>query len=88
MKKSPKSILAFALISLFAAGFAFAAEGSKDAKPEAKVAGCCAKAKAEDKTCTHACCVEAAKAGNNCTKCGGAGAVADVKQGKKKKKAN
>ena len=71
MKKS-KSLIAFAMVSLFAASFAFAA----DAKKETKVAGCCAKAKAEGKTCTHACCVEAAKAGNNCTKCGGSGAIA------------
>jgi hypothetical protein len=70
--KSLKPLLAFAIISLVGAGFAFAA----DAKTETKVAGCCAKAKADGKTCTHACCVEEAKAGNNCKKCGGSGAVA------------
>ena len=72
--KSLKTFLAFAIISLVGAGFAFAAD--KDAKPAAKVAGCCAKAKADGKTCSHACCVESAKAGNNCTKCGGSGAIA------------
>ena len=74
MKKS-KSLIAFAMVSLFAASFAFAADAKKDdAAP--KVAGCCAKAKADGKACGHACCVEAAKAGNNCTKCGGSGAIA------------
>ena len=28
------------------------------------------------KKCEHKCCVEAAKAGDNCTKCGGAGKIA------------
>jgi len=73
MKKS-KKLIAFAVISLFAAGFAFAAEGKKDGA--AKVAGCCTKAKADSKACSHACCVESTKAGNNCTKCGGSGALA------------
>ena len=75
MMKSLKTFLALAVISLVGAGFAFAAD--KDAKKtEAKVAGCCTKAKADGKTCSHACCVESAKAGNNCTKCGGSGAMA------------
>ena len=74
MKKS-KSLIAFAVISLFAAGFAFAAD-KKDDKAAAKVAGCCTKAKDAGKACSHACCVESAKAGNNCTKCGGSGAMA------------
>ncbi len=73
MKKSSTSLIAFAIASLLVAGFAFAADG---AKVEAKVAGCCVKAKAADKACAHPCCVEAAKGGNNCTKCGGAGALA------------
>jgi hypothetical protein len=68
--KSLKSILALAIIS--AGALAFAAE----TKTESKVAGCCTKAKADGKTCSHACCVEAAKAGNNCTKCGGSGTIA------------
>jgi hypothetical protein len=46
-----------------------------DTKTETKVANCCAKAKTDGKTCAHACCVEAAKAGNNCTKCGGSGKI-------------
>ncbi len=70
-----KSLIAFAMISLFAAGFAFAAD-KKDDKAAAKVAACCTKAKAEGKACGHSCCVESAKAGNNCTKCGGSGAIA------------
>ena len=65
--KYSKSIIAMA--SLFIAGAVFAATA------ESKVAGCCTKAKADGKTCAHACCVEAAKAGNNCTKCGGAGKI-------------
>lgn len=79
MKKSYKSLVAFAVVSLFAAGYVFAAEG-KSAAAEAKVAGCCVKAKADGKDCSHACCVESAKAGNNCTKCGGAGAIAKQKK--------
>ncbi len=74
-----KSLIAFAMVSLFA-GFAFAAETAKPAdKAAAKVAGCCTKAKADGKACAHACCVESAKAGNNCTKCGGSGAAAKTK---------
>lgn len=73
MKKT-KSLIAFAVVSMFAAGFAFAADAKKADAP--KVAGCCAKAKADGKACGHACCVEAAKAGNNCAKCGGSGAIA------------
>jgi hypothetical protein len=73
MKKSPKSLIAFALISFFAAGL-YAAE-----KAPNKVAPCCAKAQAKGETCTHACCVEAAKDGNNCTKCKGSGKIEKVK---------
>ena len=65
--KYSKSIIAIA--SMFIAGAVFAAA-------DAKVAGCCTKAKADGKTCAHACCVEAAKAGDNCTKCGGSGKIA------------
>lgn len=84
--KSYKSFVSLAVVALFAAGFAFAAEG--EAKAESKVAKCCATAKADGKTCTHACCVEANKAGKNCTKCGGAGDLAKEKKGKKKKQEN
>lgn len=66
-----KSFIALTVASLFAASAMFAAD-----KTETKVAGCCAKAKADGKACGHACCVEAAKAGNNCTKCGGSGKIA------------
>ncbi|MBC8039445.1 MAG: hypothetical protein H7Y06_02790, partial [Opitutaceae bacterium] len=34
-------------------------------------AGCCKKAAAADKACTHDCCATAAKDGKNCEKCGG-----------------
>jgi hypothetical protein len=70
MKKSSTSLLALVFASLFAAGVMFAADKSGN-----KVAGCCTKAKNDGKTCAHACCVEAAKAGNNCTKCGGSGKI-------------
>jgi hypothetical protein len=65
--KSTKSIIATASLFLAGAVFALAADS--------KVAGCCTKAKADGKTCAHSCCVEAAKAGDNCTKCGGSGKI-------------
>lgn len=71
MKKFSQSLIAVAVASLFSASVMFAAE-----KAETKVAGCCTKAEAGGKACAHACCVEAAKAGNNCTKCGGSGKIA------------
>ncbi len=74
MKKFSKSIIAYAVISISAAGYAFAAAGSV----ESKVAGCCVKASADGKTCAHPCCVEAAKAGDNCVKCKGSGKIAKV----------
>lgn len=67
--KSPKKIVALLVLSVFAAGFTFAG----DDKKEAKQAGCCAKAEKAGKACSHECCVAAAKDGNNCEKCGGAG---------------
>ena len=78
MKKLSSSLLAIAVASLFSAGVMFAAAD----KTESKIAGCCTKAKNDGKTCAHACCVESAKAGNNCTKCGGAGKI--EKAGSKK----
>ena len=39
--------------------------------PPGKVAGCCAKAAKDGKTCGHACCVDAAQANKNCEKCTG-----------------
>jgi hypothetical protein len=80
MKKSTKSLVAFALGSLFAASLAFAAAST--AKVESKEAGCCIKSAKNGETCAHACCVEAAKDGMNCTKCKGVGPLK-----KKKKKA-
>jgi hypothetical protein len=74
MKKFTNTLVAMAVASLFSAGVMFAAD-----TPAPKVAGCCTKAQADGKTCAHACCVEAAKAGNNCTKCGGAGKIAAKK---------
>ena len=68
-----KSILTFAVVSLFAAGLAFAAAESKPGK-------CCAAAAKKGEKCKHECCVAAAKDGKNCTKCGGAG---DLKSAKK-----
>ena len=79
MKKSSKTFLALAIASLFAASWSFAA----DTKTESKVANCCAKAQAAGKTCDHACCVEAAKNGMNCTKCGGSGHIEKKADAKK-----
>ncbi len=76
MKKS-KSLIAFAVVSLFA-GLAFAAD-----KVESKAGKCCATAAKDGKACAHACCVESAKAGNNCTKCGGAGKIEKKVEAKK-----
>ncbi len=67
MKKTTQSFLAIIALSFAAAGFAFAAES--------KAGKCCAAAAKDGKTCAHACCVEAAKAGDNCTKCGGSGKI-------------
>ncbi|MDO8541050.1 MAG: hypothetical protein Q7S40_11490 [Opitutaceae bacterium] len=69
MKKS--SFLTVAITSLVFAGLAFAGEG----KVENKTAGCCTKAQKADKTCEHPCCVDAAKKGDNCTKCKGSGKI-------------
>jgi hypothetical protein len=76
MKKLSNSLLAVAVASLFSASVMFAAT-------ESKVAGCCAKAQSAGKTCEHACCVAAAKEGNNCTKCKGSGKI-EQKAGSKK----
>lgn len=69
--KSKKLLLALAAVSFLTVGLMFAA----DEKPVAKQAGCCAKAEAKGEKCTHECCVEAAKAGNNCEKCKGSGKI-------------
>lgn len=72
--KSPKSIVALVVLSLFAAGLSFAQEAKKDA-PASKQAGCCARAEKDSKACAHECCTAAAKDGNNCEKCKGSGKI-------------
>jgi hypothetical protein len=68
--KTLRLIVAFAVAGFVAA--ALQAEDKKEA-PADKAAKCCAKAAEDGKACTHGCCVEAAKAGNNCERCGGHG---------------
>ncbi|MEY4941445.1 MAG: hypothetical protein RIQ93_3180 [Verrucomicrobiota bacterium] len=77
-----KSILAIAVLSMFTSGSFAAAEGKKTEATESKPGKCCAAATKDGKTCAHPCCVEAAAAGNNCTKCGGSGALAKKKKSK------
>jgi len=65
------------LLALAVAAFATAvlqAEEKKEA-PASKPAGCCAKADGKGEKCSHACCVESAKDGNNCEKCKGSGKI-------------
>ncbi len=64
-----KTLVALSVLSL-AAGNALA-QDPQPPKPAGKPAACCAKNAAEGKACGHSCCVEAAKAGQNCEKCGG-----------------
>lgn len=78
MKKASKSLFALIAFSVATAGYVFAAD-----KVENKVAACCAKAQAEGKACAHACCVEAAKSGDNCTKCKGSGKIQKKSDAKK-----
>lgn len=64
------------MVAFAVAGFAAAALSADEAKKDApadKQAGCCAKAAADGKACTHDCCVDAAKNGMNCERCGGHG---------------
>ena len=68
--KSRKLIAVLSLVSLLAGAALFAADA-----PVSKPAGCCAKAEKDGKVCAHECCVEAAKAGNNCEKCKGSGKI-------------
>ncbi|HEX9786322.1 MAG TPA: hypothetical protein VGA56_26800 [Opitutaceae bacterium] len=62
-----------ALLALTIASIAFVGIArAEDPKPaEGKKAKCCEKAEAGGEKCSHGCCVEAAKAGKNCEKCGG-----------------
>lgn len=73
--KNIRLILALAFAGLVAA--ALQAADEKKEMSEARPAKCCAKAAGEGHACTHGCCVEAAKAGNNCEKCKGSGKIAD-----------
>jgi hypothetical protein len=72
--KSRKFLLPFVMVSCFAVGALFAEEAKKEA-PVSKPAGCCVKAEAKGEKCAHECCIEAAKAGNNCEKCKGSGKI-------------
>lgn len=64
-------ILLAASAATLAAALLSAADAPKKDHPPGKQAGCCAKAEKEGHTCTHACCVEAAKNHKNCEKCKG-----------------
>jgi hypothetical protein len=75
MKKSSQSLIV-AVAAIFASALAFAGEA-----PASKAGGCCTKATKEGRVCAHPCCVDAAKKGDNCTKCGGSGKI--VKADKK-----
>lgn len=70
--KFVKVLATIAFAVALSASLAIAAEDKKkDAHPPGKVAGCCAKAAKDGKTCDHPCCVEAAKNKKNCEKCKG-----------------
>ena len=71
--KNLRLILVLA-VTAFAAAAVQAEEAKKDAA-ESKPSKCCAKADAKGEKCSHECCADAAKAGNNCEKCGGSGKV-------------
>ncbi|MES1168147.1 MAG: hypothetical protein ABUL61_03145 [Oleiharenicola lentus] len=75
-------IAVLALASFVAGGSLFAADEKKEA-PVSKQAGCCARAEAKGEKCTHECCVEAAKAGNNCERCKGSGKIEKKEEVKK-----
>jgi len=72
--KNLRFILALA-VAAFAAAAVQAEEAKKEDAPVSKQAGCCAKAEAKGEKCTHDCCVEAAKAGDNCKDCKGSGKI-------------
>lgn len=69
--KFVKVLVAVAFAVALTASLAIAADKEKAKNPPGKVAGCCAKAAKDGKTCDHACCVEAAKDKKNCEKCKG-----------------
>jgi hypothetical protein len=71
--KFVKVLAAVAFALALTASLAVAAD-KKDEKaktPPGKLGKCCAAAKEKGEACKHACCVEAAKNGKNCEKCGG-----------------
>lgn len=79
--KHLKTLIAITAAGMFIAGLTFAAETKA---PADKVAGCCAAAAKEGKSCTHGqCCIDAAKAGKNCEKCGGSGMAPKKVEAKK-----
>lgn len=69
--KFVKVLTAVAFAVALSASLALAADKADKKAPPGKVAGCCAKAAKDGKTCDHACCVEAAKGNKNCEKCKG-----------------
>lgn len=76
--KTIRLILALAVVGFVTAGLQAA-----DEKKESKTAPCCAKAEAKGEKCGHGCCVEAAKAGNNCESCNGSGKIEKKEEPKK-----
>jgi hypothetical protein len=61
--------------TLSALAFALALVATPALADEHKQGGCCKKATESGKECTHKCCVDAAKKGNECEKCGGKGKI-------------
>ena len=57
------------MLTAVAFAFAVCATVATAEVKEIKKGGCCDKAKAAGKECTHPCCVEATKAGKICEKC-------------------
>jgi len=80
-----KSLKILVVLSLLATGVSFAAAEEKPAAPASKQAGCCTKAEKAGEKCTHPCCGEAAKDGNNCEKCKGSGKIEKKEEPKKEK---
>jgi hypothetical protein len=72
--------------TLSALAFAIALMATPAFAAEHKQADCCKKAADDKKTCTHKCCVAAAKDGKECEKCGGSGEL--PKKDKKDKKSD
>jgi hypothetical protein len=70
--KTLRLMIAFAVVGLTATALQ-ADDHKKDKEMPAKAAGCCTSAEAKGEKCSHSCCVEADKAGNNCERCKGTG---------------